>query len=323
MKVEIDYYKNSFPSDEKYSFYNGTKIFLNNNVTPEDAIKSIACILFARDYFNFDSIRLLREYLIKSPMANILLKMNSLEKSLNDDILSIFLSDYKILNNILFTYDILNIRYIKDILYYESSLEINGKLNVSLFDYICALIYLRYIISIYISLIEHIVCPYIDDKNIEQYLLRMYRTLGLVIIISIYKNISLSEIMWFQQITILNDILVYSYYVSPASKVNELESIFSTCYAYYGHKYFGYKIRKIVDEALEKWKNGCEYSHIEMIKYFKRSTKYKSYFDERGFERNLNKELKIRMKDAGINKIVGDGYYPKGYKRPRKKKEDS
>lgn len=153
IEKDIKQYNESFQHDEEYSFYKGTKIFLETNITPQDAKISIIRMLFARDLFNFDAITLLREYLINSPMANTTLQIDTSNKNKCDNLLAIFRSDYKLLKEILYIFDESNNINIKQLFLYEPSLVINGALNTILFDYICALIYSRYIIAIYIFLI--------------------------------------------------------------------------------------------------------------------------------------------------------------------------
>lgn len=165
-----------------------------------------------------------------------------------------------------------------------------------------------------------------NDKNIEYSLIKIYRRLGLLILSSVYKDISVSDLIWLQQLMIINDILIHSYFIIQNKRIFVLESVLSTLSTYYTPKYtckISVTIDNIIKDAIKMYKDGSEHSHIQMIEYFKKKKKYADYFSIRGFERNLKSKLKRVMKDNNINKIEGDGYYRKGYKRPRKKKEDS
>lgn len=130
------------------------------------------------------------------------------------------------------------------------------------------------------------------------------------------------DFMLFPYVALLNDICIYTNNIYR-NDINESRSIASAVSTFLGHKNFKYIIKNIVNKALKMWKDGSEYSHIQMIGHFKKLKTYGKYFNERGFERNLKKALIETARKEKINKIVGDGYYPKGYKRPRKKKENS
>lgn len=295
IKDDIIQYNKSFTHNEKYSFYRGTKIFLSANLCPQDAKTSIIRMLFARDIFNFEAIKLLREYLINSPMANATLQLEAINKKQTYNLLTIFRSDYKLIKKILYIYDESNNTNTRNLFSYEQKLVENGKLNIILFDYINSLIYSRYIIAVYIFLIESTYLHILEDKNIEFILIKIYRRLGLLILSFIFKDISFSELMWFQQLMTLDDILVHSYYITPDNRIAELESLLSTYAAHYTPKHTSkmpFIINDIVDSAIKLYKDGSEYSHIQMIEYFKKKKKYADYFNIRGFERNLKSQLK-------------------------------
>lgn len=321
IKNTIEKIKEKYSQKVKYSFYNGVKIFKKSKISPQEASEAIIRMLYARDYFNIDSILVLRNYLLNSEISNTHLNMDKLDKNPGNDLLGLFFSDYILIDKIydMYTYFFNHPQsLIRDI-----PLEENSELITENFDFICTIIYVRYIISIFLFIIECDKTGYFENKKIDKILLKSYRTFSMIILNSVYRSLSMFEFTWFSNLELLNDICVYTSDISPRNRLDEARAMASAISADASHKNFKDIIEKIKKAALKKWKAGCEYHHIQMIDYFKKSKTYAPYFEQRGFERNLRKILIETAKQEGINKILGDGFYQKGPRRSRKKEENS
>lgn len=304
----------------KYSFHEGVKIFKKDKIQPQDAVKSIISMLYARDYYNIDSILIMRNYLISSEIANYHLEICALTKKPGNDLLGLFFSDYTLIDRI---YDLYNYFFnTPQSLMADIPLAENNELIKDNFDFICMIVYARYIISIFIFIIECDKTGYFENEKIDKILLKAYRTFSLIILSSVYRNLSMFEFTWFSNMELLNDICVYAYEISPRDRLDEARTMASAISADAAHKDFTKIIEKIVKAAIKKWKDGCDFNHIQMIDYYKKSNSYAEFFNERGFERNLKKSLIEAAKQEGINKISGVNYFQKG-PRSRKKKDDA
>lgn len=307
--------------NNKYSFQNSTEIFTMNKISTDNAIKSIICMLFARDNLNIDSIIILRNHVINSPLANIYVFLKDLNTNPSTDLGDIFLSDYIIINDIVKFYYDLDLDTDKSMAYLEYNLEIDGKFNTYLFDFYCMIIYFRYIISIYLMLVE---LEHIENKNeeiIEHTLIRIYRDFSLITYNYVYTKLSIIESIHFLTLEIINDVSLYSHIIFTQDEIRNIISLASSVNGAYGYKDHTKIIVDIVDRALSMLKGGSEFDHIDFLEYFENSKKYGKYFSERGFKRNLSKAIKKMMDDNGINRIRGKGFTRRGYKRPRKKKK--
>lgn len=291
---------------EKYSFFNGVKALKKNNITHQEATESIILMLYARDYFNIKSILGLRKYLLNSQIANVHLGIGKLNKNPGSDLMGILFSDYGLIDNIFDLYGMFRSK--PEFLITDIPLEENGTLIKDNFDYVCMIIYARYITSLLIFIIECDKSGYFENEKIDKILLKIYRTFSLIILSSVYRSLSMFEFTWFSNLEILNDVCVYTHLISPRDKLDNASKMSSAIAGDASHENFDTEIKSIVNRAIKIWKGGSEISHVQMIKDFKNSKKYANYFNKRGFERNLKKALRKRMDEEGIQKWVGVNY---------------
>lgn len=304
----------------KYSFQNGVNVFRKHKISPQEATKSIINMLYSSDYLNIDSILILRNYLLNSKIANYHLGMNTLSKNPGNNLLGLFFSDYVLIDKIFDIY----IQFFDNtqFLLTDIPLDEDNELILDNFDYICMIIYARYIISIFIFIIECDTTGYFENEVIDKILARAYRTFSMVILSSVYRNLSMFEFTWFSNLEILNDICVYTHDISPRSKLDKARAIASAISADAGHKNYKDVITNIKKTAKKKWEEGCDFNHIQMIEYFKKLKKYSQYFDDDKFEGVLRKALIDLSNQEGFKKVLGIDCFRKGARRSRKKKEN-
>ncbi len=312
--------KQMYSGETTYSFRNGVKILKKDKISPQEATESIILMLYARDYFNIKSILTLRNYLFNSQIANAYIGVGKLNKNPGNDFMGLLFSDYVLIDSIFPLYRLVatDVKF----LCAEHPLEKNNELIRENFDYICMIIYVRYITSILLFIIECDISDYLEKEEIDKILLEMYRKFSLIILSAVYRSLSMLEFTMFSNLEILNDICVYTHLFSPKDKLDNANKIFSAIAGDAGHEYFGKEIEMIVKRAIKKWEDGSELSHVQMIQKFKDSAKYKQYFEKRGFERNLKKVLKKRMDEEDIQKWAGVNYF-QGRGHSSKKNSDS
>lgn len=148
----IEHEKEAYSQRTKHSFFSGVKIFKKKVVSPQEATSSIINMLYATDYLQIDSILILRNYLLNSPIANSHLCMCTLNKNPSNNLLSLFFSDYVLIDKILDLFKQISNKpkdFFSDIPLHEGN-----ELILDNFDYICMIIYARYIILLLVFIIS-------------------------------------------------------------------------------------------------------------------------------------------------------------------------
>lgn len=321
IRQNIKYNKKFNIRKESYSFYRGTKMFLDgDNVPPvEDCLISM---LYARDFYNIDSIKILRSFIMTSNIGRGNLETDRLDKNPDSNLWSLFMSDCVLIDRIIKMYFGLRLDKDKYYLFNIDSLEKDGELDATKIHFVCIAIYARFILAIFIFIIEGDLS--FGDKEIFLHqLMKIYRGFSLFIFAHIYKYLSITEILLFSNVELLNDVCAHFSDIYSIQRISEIRSLSSALAADSMYQNLTKVINKIVEKSLSMLKDGSDFDHIDFIEYFEKSKKYGKYFDESGFRRNLSEALKKMMRDNKINRIRGDGYYPKGIKRPHKKKESS
>lgn len=285
IKNKIDIYS----KEEKYSFFNGVKVLKKKNITHQEATESIILMLYARDYFNIKSILVLRKYLLNSQIANDHLGMGKLNKNPGNDLMGILFSDYGLIDNIFDLYSMFRSK--PEFLITDIPLDENGALVKDNFDYICMIIYARYITSLILFIIECDKSGYFENEKIDKILLKIYRTLSLIILSSVYRSLSMFEFTWFSNLEILNDVCVYTYLISPRDKLDKASKMSSAIAADSRHENYDDIIDKIIKRVIKMLDDGYDKFHPQMLKYFKKSKKYGPFFDKPGFERQLKQAI--------------------------------
>lgn len=68
-------------------------------------------------------------------------------------------------------------------------------------------------------------------------------------------------------------------------------------------------IKEVLAHAVLMWNNdGCELDHYHMCLFFKDTEKYKPFFEDKSFNKNLKSALKLYCEEHHINRIKGKGY---------------
>lgn len=306
--------KEKYNEKAKYSFSNGVKVFRRKEISPQDAIKSIIEMLFARDYFNLNAIKTLRSYLQSSKTANEYLDFASLNENPGSTLLGLFFSDYKLIAEILIIY-----RYVSTnpgLLLEDINLNKDGILAKEDFDQICTFIYARYIVSVYLFIIECDYSGYFDGEVVDKILLKVYRTFSILILRAVYRNLSMFEFTLFSNLEILNDVCVYAHEVSSRYRLDEARAMASAISADVRYKNYEDVIKYMLKIALKKRNLDENFSHTRAIAYFRSSEGYGPYFEKRGFERQFRKAIIEAYRQKGYPVI---GINASGYTRPHKK----
>ena len=307
--------KARYSNEAKYSFYNGVKVFKKRDITPKEAAESIILMLYARDYFNLKSILVLRKYLLNSQIANDYLEIGKLNKNPGNDLMGLLFSDYGLIDNIFDLYSMF--RHKPESLITDIPLDENGALIKDNFDYVCMIIYARYITSLLLYIIECDKSGYFENEKIDKILLKIYRTFSLIILSSVYRSLSMFEFTWFSNLEILNDVCVYTHLISPRDKLDNASKMSSAIAADSRHENYDDIIDKIIRRAIKMLDKGYDKFHSQMLEYFRKSKKYGPFFDKPGFERQLKQAIIKVYTQKGMPVL---GINASDYKRKDKEK---
>lgn len=295
-----------FPKDNTYSIHNAANIIKRTTLDANAARSFLIQMLFARDFLNYKDILVIRNYLINSQSANKFYNFRGLNKNPGNDVLSIFFSDCELIPSLVEFGDLLFTH--NEVLFSEMLLEEDGKFYKNGFDYICAVAYGRFLLTICIFVMEADISNYFKDEIIKQGYSRILRLFSLYIFATASKNMSIAEIICFSNIEIINDILGHINVITSFQKLEKSRALLSSVAATSGHKNFDNLINKIIKIVNKKLDNGCKYTHAQMLKHFKNSPEFSKYFkkksENRGFERALRKAIIETYQQRGLP-IVG------------------
>lgn len=263
-------------------------------------------MLLTKDYFNIEKIYKLRDMLLSTAICRDIMKDFIIQKNPQKNIISLFLSDYKLFEQIIASVQKVYVFNLND----EEELQY-------FFNFICMLLYFRVILNIYILVGQCDTTGLFDEKRMEIYLSKIYHRINIIIYNYVYKSMSINEHIYFLSTTILDDFCLHAQTSLDVDRLDNGVSLAGAIARTPARTEIDDIINQICEEAITEWNDGSSLDHIDMIALFKKRGKYARFFAQGSFEKKLNARIKQVCNKRNIRRIRGiDVYVYKRKKRP-------
>lgn len=279
---------------KEYSFDSAYEIFKKTHVDKYEALCAIKMMLLAKDYFNIDKIYKLRERLLSTELYRDIMKDFVMLKKPPQNILSLFLSDYMLIEQII---PVINIVYYLD-------WDDDERLQYS-FNFVCMLLYFRFILNIYILVGQCDTTGFFDEKRMEIYLSKIYHRINIIIYNYIYKSLSINEHIYFLVTAIFDDFCLHAQTSLDVDRLDKGVRLAGAIARTPARTEIDDIINQICGEAIKEWNDGSPLDHIDMIEFFKKKKKYACFFAKGSFEKRLNARIKKVCSENNIRRIRG------------------
>jgi len=275
-----------------YSFSAAVSVLDKKKVELDEGVRALKAMLFARDFYDIDSILKLRKRIFKSNLFDVLIKKHVISGTPKNDILSIFFYDYMLLEQaIVLTYDLQVSDFSDD--FTES------------FDFSCVYIYFRFILDIYLLIGQCDTSNFFDESRLEIEISKVYHRLNIILYFALRKYLSPNEHMAFITSSLIDDICLHVQTAFDVDRLQRSVSISSAIARASGHADFSKGIGEICEKAARQWEGGSPLDHKDMIDSFRTHKRYAEFFSMRGFERQLSSSIKQLCRERGFKVIRG------------------
>ena len=295
IKYAMDFVKKNTKTTQGYSFSAAVNILKKRKVALDEGTRALKSMLFARDFYDIDSIFALRKRLFKISWYDSLVKGYIADNAPHKDLISVFFADYRILEQAI----LMGLRF--EIREYEYDDDFTEA-----FDYFCILVYFRFIIDMYLVVGQCDTTGFFDDTRLEIEISKTYHIVNILIYNAIYRYLSPNEHLVFVTSSIMDDICLHMQTWFDVDRLTRSASISGALARDSGHADFGDVIDRICSQAERQWEQGSTLNHMEMIDSFRRLKKYAEFFSKRGFERKLNEGIKQLCRKRGFKVILGE-----------------
>lgn len=299
----ISEFKSTYTQKSCLSYGKVQEVLRNKKLDKEAIITILKSLYFAHDYMDIASILALRSYLLKNHKSDKYVRLTQLKPNPGNTLQGILFSDSILLEDILILYNKLCTDY--ELIWPDFTCIKEDGIDQETFDLVLVAAYSRYVVALLLFLVQCDYSGYFDKKDIGIYLLKVYRKFGFVIFTAIYKYLTVAEQVLCVSMLILDDVCTYYSSLFTRNRLDNARALASALSRDIATEDFSRVIEKLCQKALDLWEKGSELGHIDMINSFKKQARYKTYFEKRGFERQLATKLKDLCREKNIPRITG------------------